>query len=106
MLPHERSLVQQMEGRPFALLGINCDNDREAVQQVSFLERISWRNWGNTDSSGSLTARYGVRGLPTTYLLDSNGIVRYRNLRGEELDQAAQKLVRDLEAQGGSSGGT
>ena len=25
MLPHERSLVARMEGRPFALLGVNCD---------------------------------------------------------------------------------
>ena len=106
MLPHERSLVQQMEGRPFALLGINCDYTAMRCSRSVSSSRISWRNWGNTDSSGSLTTRYGVRGLPTTYLLDANGIVRYHNLRGKELEQATQKLVRELEAQGGSSGGT
>jgi hypothetical protein len=106
MLPHERSLVQQMEGRPFTLLGINCDEERESMQPVSFLERMSWRNWGNVDSSGSLTARYGVHGLPTTYLLDANGIVRYRNLRGQELEKAAEKLVRELELSPSTAGQT
>jgi hypothetical protein len=28
MYPHERSLVQRLEGKPFALLGINTDDAR------------------------------------------------------------------------------
>ena len=45
MLPHERSLVARMEGRPFALLGVNCDDEMETVQQVSCRQQLNWRNW-------------------------------------------------------------
>jgi hypothetical protein len=97
MLPHERSLVEQMEGRPFALLGINCDAEKEVVQQVGLRDYMPWRNWWDGDSGQRITGRYGVRGYPTTYVLDANGVIRYRNLRGAELAQAAEKLVRELE---------
>jgi hypothetical protein len=29
MYPHERSLVNRLAGKPFVLLGINSDDDRE-----------------------------------------------------------------------------
>jgi hypothetical protein len=95
MLPHERSLVQSMEGRPFALLGVNCDFERETVQQISHSDRIPWRNWWN--GSGTITGLYGVHSFPATFVLDANGVVRFRNLRGQELEQAAGKLVAELE---------
>ena len=31
MYPHERSLVKKMEGKPFVLLGVNSDADREQI---------------------------------------------------------------------------
>jgi hypothetical protein len=99
MLPHERSLVEHMEGRPFALLGINCDEEMQTVEQAGFRDHMPWRNWWNGSGSESCTARYGVRSFPTTYVLDANGVVRYRNLRGAELEQAAETLVRELEQQ-------
>jgi hypothetical protein len=103
MEPHERSLVEQMQGRPFVLLGINCDGDREIVQQVSLRHQLSWRNWFDGDGSVPVSARYGVRSFPATYVLDANGVIRYRNLRSPELEQAAEMLVRELEQQQNSS---
>ena len=91
MLPHERSLVARMEGRPFALLGVNCDEERETVQRVSFRDHITWRNWWN--GGGSFTKVYGVHGLPATFVLDADGVIRYRNPPGAELDGAAEVLV-------------
>ena len=32
MYPHERSLVKRLENKPFALLGVNSDRDREALK--------------------------------------------------------------------------
>jgi hypothetical protein len=103
MEPHERSLVEQMQGRPFVLLGINCDGDREMVQQVSLRHQLSWRNWFDGEGSVPVSARYGVRSFPATYVLDANGVIRYRNLRSPELEQAAEMLVRELEQQQNSS---
>jgi hypothetical protein len=99
MEPHERSLVEQMQGRPFVLLGINCDGDRQVVQQVSLRHHLPWRNWWDGDGNVPTSADYGVRSFPATYVLDANGVVRYRNLRSPELEQATEMLVRELEQQ-------
>src|SRR5438067_12082404 len=96
MLPHERSLVARMEGRPFALLGVNCDQERETLQLVSYRDRITWRNWWNGERE-QYTREYGVRSFPATFVLDGQGVIRYRNLRGPELDAAVEGLVREAE---------
>jgi hypothetical protein len=99
MLPYERSLVARMEGRPFVLLGINCDEDKETLQQVGFRHELNWRNWWNGGSSGPFTALYGVKEWPATFVLDGEGVIRYRNLRGPALEQAVENLLRETEQQ-------
>jgi hypothetical protein len=34
MYPHERSLVKRLEGKPFALLGINSDPSQKVLKEV------------------------------------------------------------------------
>ena len=38
-----------------------------------------------------------MKGWPTTYILDAQGVIRYRNLRGQELDDAVDTLVEELD---------
>ena len=45
MYPHERSLVENMAGRPFALLGVNTDDDLAQLKHVIQKEQINWRSW-------------------------------------------------------------
>jgi thiol-disulfide isomerase/thioredoxin len=95
MLPHERQLVQRLSKRPFVLLGINADRDREATQKRLEKEEITWPNFW--DSGGKLSQQYRVSYLPTIYVLDARGIIRYRDVRGEELEQAVETLLREVE---------
>jgi hypothetical protein len=97
MLPDERSLVTRMEGRPFVLLGVNCDREVETIQQVSFRDQLNWRNWWNGGAKGPFTAQYGVTSWPATFVLDADGVIRYRNLKGPALEQAVEALVRETE---------
>jgi len=89
-----------MEGRPFVFLGVNCDNEKETLQQVSFRQELNWQNWWNGGSSGPFTSRYGVKSWPTTLVLDANGVVRYRGRPGPEMEQTVEMLVRKAEKTG------
>jgi hypothetical protein len=102
MLPYERSLVARMEGRPFVLLGINCDENTDLLQQGGFRQQLTWRNLWNGGSKGPWTDLYGVDHWPTTIVLDAKGVIRYRDLRGPELEQAIASLLREMEQQHGS----
>ena len=103
MYPHERSLVKKMSDRPFALLGVNSDEELDALKERMVEENITWRSWRNGGStSGPISSKWNVSGWPTIYVIDHEGIIRHKNLRGEELDAALEVLI--AKAEGGSSG--
>jgi hypothetical protein len=93
MYPHERSLVAAMQGRPFALLGVNSD-EKKAVMEALQREGITWRSWWDGGStSGPIASQYMVRGWPTIYVVDHQGVIRYKDVRGEKLEQAVEQLL-------------
>ena len=97
MIPHERSLVKRLEGKPFALLGINSDQDRFEIRRTCRAEQITWQSWfDGGGTSGPIASAWGVRGWPTIYVLDAKGVIRYKNVRGEAMDQAVDTLLAEL----------
>jgi hypothetical protein len=97
MYPHERSLVKRMEGKPFALLGINSDVKKDELKEVMQKEEITWRSWWNgpKGTRGPLSSGWNVHSWPTIYLLDAKGVIRYKNIRGEKLDEAVVALLKE-----------
>src|SRR5262249_59037290 len=99
MYPHERSLVKRLEGKPFALIGVNSDKDRDKLKEVMEREQITWRSfWNGGSTNGPISNAWKVRGWPTIYVLDAEGIIRYRNVRGADMDRAVDALLKELEA--------
>ena len=47
MYPHERSLVKKLEGKPFALIGVNSDTRRETAKKATISEKLTWRSFWN-----------------------------------------------------------
>ena len=41
-----------------------------------------------------------MRGWPTIYILDHKGVIRFKNKRGEAMDQAVDQLLAEMEAEG------
>jgi hypothetical protein len=97
MYPHERSLVKRMEGKPFALLGINSD-PKNRLRQALKKENITWRSWWDGGSTGGPIAKaWNIKGWPTIYVLDHKGVIRYRDVREAELDKAVDALLKELD---------
>jgi hypothetical protein len=97
MYPHERSLVKRLEGRPFALLGVNSDQDRQGLKSVLQQEKITWRSWWDGGSTqGPIARAYGVQGWPTIYVLDGKGVIRHKNVRGPAMDKAVDGLLQEV----------
>jgi hypothetical protein len=97
MYPHERSLVKQLASQKFALIGVNSDSDRDALKQVLKDKDITWRSfWNGGSTSGPISTRWNVRAWPTIYVFDAQGVIRYRDVRGEELDKAIETLLGEM----------
>jgi hypothetical protein len=101
MYPHERSLVKRLDGKPFALLGINSDKDRDKLKETLKEENITWRSWWDGGSTqGPIARQWNVSGWPTIYILDHKGVIRGKGLRGEAMDKLVDELLAEAEAGG------
>ena len=98
MYPHERSLVEKLKDKPFALLGVNSD-PREAAKKAVEEENLTWRSWwdGGT-TSGPIATQWNVTGWPTVYVLDRQGVIRAKTVRGAALERLLDKLVAEEDA--------
>jgi hypothetical protein len=103
MFPHERSLVERLKNEPFALIGVNSDEDREKLKPVLDEEHITWRSFWNGPQgpSGPLSAAWNVHGWPTLYVLDAQGVIRAKDVRDEHaLDTLLDGLVAEAKSAG------
>jgi len=98
MYPHERSLVKNLADKPFAIIGVNSDKDLEGIRKTSAEKSITWRSFWNGEKGtrGPISEKWMVTGWPTTYLIDKDGVIRYKNVRGKSLDKAIQTLMAEM----------
>jgi Redoxin len=100
MIPHERSLVKKLEGKPFALVGVNSDPDRFELRRACKARQITWRMWFDGGAEGPIATHWNVHSWPTLYVLDAKGVIRYKDVTGEELEKAVDTLLAEM-AKGG-----
>ena len=98
MYPHERSLVQEMQSEPFALLGVNSD-DLERAKRAVKENKLNWRSFQNAPQGAerAISDRWRVRGWPTIVVLDETLTIRYRGHDGNKATGVAKELVAKLE---------
>jgi hypothetical protein len=102
MYPHERSLVEKLKDRPFALIGVNSDTDKEKLKKRMEEEKITWRSFWNgpEGTGGPISREWNVRGWPTLYVLDHKGVIRHKWLGSpgdKVIDESIEALVREAE---------
>ncbi len=100
MYPQEQDLVQRFKDRPFALLGINSDEDRESICRTVARRGLGWRSWWDSGPDGGRIRRdWHVDSYPTIFVLDHKHVIRFKGVRGKELDEAVARLVKEAEAE-------
>jgi thiol-disulfide isomerase/thioredoxin len=94
MIPHEREMVGRLKGKPFALVSISADEKKETLTKFLAREKMPWTHWWNGHEGGILED-WDIQGYPTIYVLDARGVIRSRDLRGEQLEEAVNKLLEE-----------
>ena len=98
MYPHARTLVKKLADKPFALIGVNSDSDRDKIKAIIEEKNITWRSFWNGPggTSGPISKRWQVRGWPTLYVLDAEGVIRYKGHRSDEMDEAIMTVLGEM----------
>jgi thiol-disulfide isomerase/thioredoxin len=97
MNPQKQQLVERYSGKPFVLLEVNSDEDREAVKRIMRKEKLTWHCWFDGGHEGLIDRRWGVHSWPTIFLLDGKGVIRYKELRVPMLDRVVDRLLKETE---------
>ena len=96
---HERALLDQHKGRPFAVLGVNCDPGKDAAIETTRTESITWPTWhdpATEDHLGPIASRYHLDHAPISLVIDADGVIRHNEIRDIS---TADKLINDLLAE-------
>src|SRR5262249_40324410 len=57
---------------------------------------LPWRSWrdGRAEGQGPIARAWNVSRWPTVYVLDARGVIRYRDVTGQDLDDAVDALLQ------------
>lgn len=85
------SLVKEYDkyqGQGFEILGVSLDQDRDKWIKAIEKDGLTWENVSDLKGSENEAALiYGVNGIPDNLLIDENGIIVGRALRGDDLNE-------------------
>ncbi len=87
--------MERLNGKPFVMLGVNSDEDREALKTTLIEERITWRSWWDGKIDGPIHTTWQILQRPAIHLLDANGVIRYKNIQPEAVDDAIDQLLAE-----------
>lgn len=77
------------------------DADLANLHKVLEKNKITWRQHVMGTTDGALPNKWNVQGWPTIYILDEKGVIRFRDLRDEEMEGAVVGLLKDLQEKKG-----
>ena len=92
-MPYVKRTYEKYKDQKFEIVGISLDSSTDPLEAYINREGIAWRQYW--DTGGKVTLLYNVREIPSTFLIDSAGIIRKVNLRGYALETAVADLVRE-----------
>jgi hypothetical protein len=82
--------------KPFAIIGVNSDDDLDEIRDIVKKKNLTWRSFQNQQSDGAIADKWGIRGWPTIFILDENGKIRHRDIRGDRIDTAIEELLEEM----------
>jgi len=95
MIGQERKLMERLAGKPFALVGVNSDSDMTRVKEMLKKEKIIWPSFRDGGPHGAIATTWNVHDWPAVYVLDRNGVIRYRDVREKALADAVDALLAE-----------
>jgi peroxiredoxin len=95
-MPNVKKIYDGYHEKGFDIIGVSMDNSREKFDNYIRQEGIAWRQiFDGKGWNSEIGRQYAVASIPSTFLLDRKGIIRFKNLRGSELEKAVGELIAE-----------
>lgn len=91
-MPNLIKAYEEYHEKGFEILGISLDQDKAALEKFVEERKMTWpqffdgKGWEN-----ELAGKFGIKGIPATFLIGKDGTVVATDLRGDALEQALEE---------------
>jgi len=93
--PNVVKAYQKFKDKNFTILGISLDKDPVAWKQAVVADGLTWTHASELkDFEGPTVRAYQVDGIPANFILDPEGKIIGKNLRGADLEAFLSKTLR------------
>jgi len=92
-MPSMQILYERLKGKPFVMLAVSLDRSKKDV--TGFIQEKKYTFTVLLDPDKYVARLYQVTGIPTTFIIDKNGIIKNRSI-GKE-DWSRDETVRIIE---------
>jgi thiol-disulfide isomerase/thioredoxin len=93
-LPYQLKTYAKYHGKGFEIVGVSLDDDQKRL--LAFINNVGLP-WPQTCDGqrfdGKLATKYGIYLLPNTFLLNGQGIIIAKDLRGDALELAVSNAL-------------
>lgn len=97
--PNVRKLYRRFHYKGFEILGVSLDNDGNRWKGAIQADSLTWPHVSDLRGWQSSAAQlYQVSSIPQTYLIDKDGRIMAKGLRGPELEMVLAKIFADQPA--------
>lgn len=93
--PNVTRIYSQYHDKGFEVFSVSLDSDAASWKLAIEADKLVWPNHVSDLKKwqSKAAAIYGVRSIPSTFLLDKEGRIVQRDLRGADLEKAVKQLV-------------
>ncbi len=96
-LPYVEAIANDYADRGVVVIGIDSDRSEGAFRSAVSYFGLTYRQVFD-GADGKISSLYRVSGIPMTYLIDRDGIIRGKGLRGDDLKQAVASSLASVGA--------
>jgi peroxiredoxin len=93
--PNVVAVYNNYKDKGFDVFGVSLDHSKQAWVEAIAHDSLTWTHASDLKYWDSEVAkRYGVRAIPSNFLIDRDGIIVAKNLRGENLETALKEFLK------------
>ena len=98
--PYERLMLEVHKADPFAIVSVNSDDKVETARQAKIDNKLDFRSWWDgyvpgASTKGPIATAWNVTGWPAIYVLDAKGVIRFAQLRQEDILKVVTQLLEE-----------
>lgn len=94
-IPSLKKTYENYHKHGFEIFAVSLDMNKEDWLKAIEQKNLNWIHVSELESSYNTAGFiYGVSGIPDNFLIDEKGIIIARDLRGDKLDKALEKMIK------------